>query len=107
VLDERPTLLEQKRLTNLAELDLVHPSIYLYHRLGLDRTTAPVPLDTTRWLPDTTERSSPIDDSPTGDAVESEETDRQPDIGLRELLRRLPNATRFTIGSRWKSLRRR
>jgi len=106
-LDERPGLLEQKRLTNLTELDLVHPSMYLYHRLGLDRTTAPIPLDTTRWQPDTPERRFPIDDSPTGDAVESEDAGRQADIGLRELLRRLPNATRFTIGSRWKSLRRR
>ena len=106
-LAQRPRLREQKQMTNLAQIDLVHPSVYLYHRLGIDRPTARVPLDMRTWLPDTPEPSAPVDDSHSGDPGQAAEIDRQPDFDLRELLRRLPNATVRTIEARWKRLRRR
>ncbi len=87
-----PHLAKARAATELTQLNRVHPSMYLYHRLNLTEMMAYVPLDT--MSRESIERQEPV---PSAAAPES-----APPPGLRSLVRQIPPAARLAVTTRWK-----
>lgn len=87
-----PLLAEARAATNPAQLNTVHPSLYLYHRLNLTKPMARVPLDRM-----TRESVEPLEPLPSAASSGS-----APPSGLRALLRQIPPAAWLAMTTRWK-----
>jgi len=101
----------RKRPTNLHQLNLIHPSLFLYHRLGLEEPTSRVALDAAGGMVANGDESALA--PPTGDRQSTASAEwastggvARP-IGLRELLHKLPAATRRAVSARIQRSKRR
>jgi SAM-dependent methyltransferase len=105
-LSGRQSLAEAYKSTRTHQVDLVHPSLFLYHRLGMDRPMARVPLDAAEgWTEQP--RSPDVRLSPESHPLPhgSEGAVPAPPPGLRMLLRELPGAARRSFVARWRGSR--
>jgi hypothetical protein len=84
--------LAEARATKLAQLKVVHPSVYLYHRLNLTEMMAHMPLDTMGREP--VESLEPVPSAAASGSA--------PPPGLRALVRQIPAAARLAVMTRWK-----
>ena len=88
-----PRLLDARAATNVGQLNLVHPSLYLLHRLNLTEMTAHVPLDTMSRR-ESVELQEPVPRMSASEPASS--------AGLRAIVRQIPCAMRLAVTTRWR-----
>jgi hypothetical protein len=107
-LEAHPSLAAAEKATMSHQLDLIHPSLFLYHRLGLRYPAARVPLEAaTGWNVDgeATDLQASESELPNGSVDADASPVPMAPLGLRVLLNELPMATRRAFRAKWGSLR--